>query len=61
VRAKVLDTNEMGLGVEMDCRLEPNGLTVDGPVANLGANGKVRARVVDCKPFQGVFRARSYL
>jgi hypothetical protein len=57
VRAKLLDTNEMGLGIEMDCRLEPNSvLTVDGPVANLGSNGKVRARVVDCKPFRGVFR-----
>jgi hypothetical protein len=31
---------------------------VDGQVnANPGSNGKVRARVVDCKPFQGIFRA----
>jgi hypothetical protein len=58
VRAKVLDTNEIGLGVETDCSLEPNAvLTVDGSVASHGANGKVRARVVDCKPFRGVFRA----
>ena len=58
VRAKVLDTNELGLGVETDCRLEPNSiLTVDGQVANHGSNGKLRARVVDCTPFQGVFRA----
>jgi hypothetical protein len=53
VRAKVLDTNELGLGVETDCRLEPNALlTVDGQ-----SNGKVRARVVDCAPFRGVFRS----
>jgi hypothetical protein len=58
VRAKVLDTNEMGLGVETDCRLEPNAvLTLDGSVANHGHKGTVRARVVDCKPFHGVFRA----
>ncbi len=58
VRAKVLDTNELGLGVETDCRLEPDAvLTVDGRIVKDGASGKVRARVVDCKPFQGVFRA----
>src|SRR3984885_15873879 len=58
VRAKVLDTNELGLGVETDCRLEPNAvLTVDGQIASHGSNGKIRARVVDCKPFRGVFRA----
>ena len=56
VRAKVLDKNELGLGVETDCRLEPNALlTVDGQAANHGSNGK--ARVVDCAPFRGVFRA----
>jgi hypothetical protein len=53
VRAKVLDTNELGLGVETDCRLEPNSLlTVDGQ-----STGKVRARVVECAPFRGVFRS----
>jgi len=58
VRAKVLDTNELGLGVETDCRLEPDAvLTVDGQIASHGSNGKIRARVVDCKPFRGVFRA----
>jgi hypothetical protein len=64
VRAKVLDTSELGLGVETDCPLEPNAvLTVDGHIGNPGpngqngVNGKLRARVVDCKPFQGVFRA----
>jgi len=57
VRAKVVDTNELGLGVETDCRLEPNAiLTVDGQVGVSGSTGKVRARVVDCKPFHGAFR-----
>ncbi len=57
VRAKVVDTNELGLGVETDCRLEPNAvLTVDGQVGHPGSNGKARARVIDCKPFHGVFR-----
>jgi hypothetical protein len=58
VRAKVMDTSELGLGIETECRLELNAiLTVDGQVANPGTIGKVRARVVDCKPFQGIFRA----
>jgi len=58
VRARVMDTSELGLGIETDRRLELNAiLTVDGQVANPGSNGKVRARVVDCKPFQGIFRA----
>jgi curved DNA-binding protein CbpA len=48
----------LGLGIETECRLELNAiLTVDGQVANPGTIGKVRARVVDCKPFQGIFRA----
>jgi curved DNA-binding protein CbpA len=58
VRAKVVDSSELGLGVETDCRLEPNVvLTVDGHLANHGTNGKLRARVVDCTPFHGAFRA----
>jgi hypothetical protein len=58
VRARVMDTSELGLGIETDCRLELNAiLTVDGHAANHGSNVKVRARVVDCKPFQGIFRA----
>jgi DnaJ domain len=57
VRAKVLDTNELGLGVETDCQLQPNAvLTVDGQIPQHGAHGKVRARVVDCKSYKGVFR-----
>jgi hypothetical protein len=56
VRAKVVDTSELGLRVETDCRLEPNAvLTVDGQL-HPGPNGKVRARVIDCQPFQGFFR-----
>jgi hypothetical protein len=58
VRAKVLDTNESGLGVETDSRLEPNAVvTVDGALAQHGSNGKIRARVVGCKPFYDVFRS----
>src|ERR1700722_12806174 len=58
VRAKVVDTNELGLGVETDSRLEPRAiLTVDGQVANHGSNSKLRARVVDCTAFRGVFRS----
>lgn len=57
VRAKVVDTSELGLRVETDCRLEPNAvLTVDGQISHPGSNGKVRARVIDCQPFQGFFR-----
>jgi hypothetical protein len=58
VRAQVMDTSELGLGIETDCQLELNAiLTVNGQIANLGPNGNVRARVVDCKPFQGIFRS----
>jgi len=61
VRAKVLDTSELGLGVETDIHLEPSAvLTVDGHIGVNGQtalNGKQRARVVDCKSFNGVFRA----
>jgi hypothetical protein len=58
LRAKVVDTNELGLGVETECRLEPNAvLTVDGQVGPHASQSKLRARVVDCKPFHGAFRA----
>jgi hypothetical protein len=57
VRAKVLDSSELGVAVETECRLEPNAiLTVDGQVGFNGHNGKVRARVVDSNPFRGIFR-----
>jgi hypothetical protein len=58
VRAKVLDSNDLGLGIETDCRLEPNTLlTVDGHNGQGGLHGKMRARVLNCSPFQGAFRA----
>jgi hypothetical protein len=58
VRAKVLEANDLGLGIETDCRLEPNVLlTVDGMAASHRSNGKVHARVANCKPFQNVFRS----
>ena len=58
VRAKVLDASDLGLGIETDCRLEPNAvLSVDGHLGANGSNGKVRARVVDCRPFEGIFRS----
>jgi hypothetical protein len=64
VRAKVIEANDLGLGIETDVRLEPNtlltldGLTAkDGLAANIRPNGKAQARVVDSKPFQNVFRA----
>ena len=58
LRAKVVDSNDLGLGVETDCHLEPNAfLTVEGPLDRPGALGKIAARVIDCKPFRGGFRA----
>ena len=58
IRAKLLDRNDLGLGIETDTELEQNALlTVDGHVGDGGSSGKVRARVVHCRPFQGVFRS----
>ena len=58
IRAKLLELNDLGLGVETDCRLEANAvLTVDGQVGAHGSNARIQARVVDCKPIEGVFRA----
>jgi DnaJ domain len=58
VRAKVLDASDLGLGIETECRIEPNAvLTVDGRVGPNGSLGKTQARVVDCRPFRGLFRA----
>jgi hypothetical protein len=58
VRARVVDTSDLGLGVETDCRLEPNSvLTVEGRLSNYGPSGSMRAKVVNCKPFQNLFRA----
>jgi len=58
VRAKIVDISDLGLGIETDCHLEPNAvITVDGPIGPRGAQGKVRARIIDCKAFEGAFRA----
>jgi hypothetical protein len=58
IRAKLLDANDLGLGIETECQLERNALlTVDGQLGAQGSPGKVRARVVDCKPLAGVFRS----
>lgn len=58
VRAKVLDASESGIGIETECRMESNAVvTVEGQVGPNGFIGKARARVVDCKPFGGLFRA----
>jgi hypothetical protein len=62
VKAKVMDSSDLGLGVETDCRLDPNTiLVVDGQWGHDGLNGsaqarKMSARVVECKPFQNGFR-----
>lgn len=58
IRAKLLDTSESGLGIETDRLLEQNTvITVDGPIGPQGATSRLRARVVDCRPHQGGFRA----
>jgi DnaJ domain len=58
VRAKLLDSNDLGFGIETECQLERNAvLTLEGHVGAQGSASKLRARVVDCKPFQGVFRS----
>jgi hypothetical protein len=57
VRAKLVDTSELGLGVETDCKLEPNAvLVVEGHAGSNGFHGAMRARVVECKPFQNGYR-----
>jgi DnaJ domain len=58
VRAKVVDTSELGIGIITDCRLEPNAvLIVDGQIGQNGSNGKVSARVAHSKPFEGGYRS----
>jgi len=58
IRAKLLDTNELGLGVETDQRLEPDiVVTVEGPIGPQGTITKVWARVVECLPVRGSFRS----
>lgn len=58
VRAKLLDQNDLGLGIETDQKLAPNALiTVDGNIGPHGSVAKLRARVVDCKSVHGMYRA----
>lgn len=58
VPAKVLDSNEIGLGVETECALEPNSvLIVHGQLGHNGSTTKTRARVIECHSVQGGFRA----
>lgn len=58
VRARLLDHSDLGIGIEAEIRLEPNALlTVSGPVGPNGGHAKARARVVDCRAVQGMYRA----
>jgi hypothetical protein len=58
IRAKVLDLNDLGLGLETDCKLDANiVITVEGYGGPNASNGKTRARVVDCRAVQGGFRS----
>jgi DnaJ-like protein len=57
VRAKVLDTNELGLAVETEFQVKPDTVvTLDGHVGPNGSIGQTRARVVDCKAFHSGYR-----
>ena len=58
LRAKVLDSNELGLGIELDCQLEPTTLlTVEGNIGVDGVMATTQARVLNCKAHRGVYRA----
>ncbi len=58
VRAKLVDTSELGLGVETDCKLEPNAvLVVEGHAGSNGFQAAMRARVVECKPLKNGYRS----
>jgi hypothetical protein len=61
IRAKLLDASDLGLGVETECKLEPNTvIVVDGLIASGGVAGfsdRKRVRVVDSSPFPGGFRS----
>jgi DnaJ-domain-containing protein 1 len=57
VQAKVLDMNELGLGVETDCALELNAVIIlQGQLGLDGAVSKARARVVRCDAIPGGYR-----
>lgn len=57
-RAKLLDTSDLGLGIETEFQIERNAvITVEGKLSPQASPSKVRARVVDCKPYRGAFRS----
>jgi hypothetical protein len=58
VRAKVVDTSDTGIAIEVPTPLRQNDtVVVQGLNGHSGVNGKVRARVVQCQPFPGGYRA----
>jgi hypothetical protein len=58
VRAKLIDSNDLGLGIETDVHIEPSSvITVDGYQDTSGSLGKLRARVLNSIPFRGVYRS----
>ena len=57
IQAKILDMNEIGLGVETDCVLELNAIIiVKGQLGQDGVTSKARARVVRCDAIPGGYR-----
>jgi hypothetical protein len=55
--AKVLDLNDLGMGVETNCAIELNAVViVQGKLGPEGSKGKVRARVVRCDAIAGGYR-----
>jgi DnaJ-domain-containing protein 1 len=57
VRAKLLDMNDVGLGVETDCVLELNAvIIIQGQLGHDGSTSKTRARVVRCDAIPGGYR-----
>ena len=57
IKAKILDTSDAGLGVEMESAIEINTIViVDGLVGPGGPTKKVRARVVRCDAISGGYR-----
>jgi len=58
VQATVLDSNDLGLGVETNCALQLNSvIIVHGRLGDDGAVTKVRVRVVRCGAVPGGYRS----
>jgi len=58
VQAKILDLNDIGLGIETECALELNAiLIVKGNLSHDGAISKARARVVRTEAIPGGYRS----